>query len=127
MSKKSAVTYHLMPLYYNPRLHAALSPRLKGRMQGKTCFNFQRPDPELFAALEELTRLGRAQWERAGLLESGPMPPERLAAAARSAGVDMVAVEAKRQKVVAQATARRKATRAKQSKAKKPAARPRGK
>src|SRR6185369_11425720 len=42
--KKSAVTYHLMPLYFNPKLQAAIPAELLPRKQGKTCFNFQRPD-----------------------------------------------------------------------------------
>jgi len=124
MSKKSAVTYHLMPLYYNPRLLTAIAPELKARMQGKTCFNFQRPDPALFARLDELTRLSRDQWERWGFLEPGPVPPERFAAAAKSAGLDPVAIAAKRRQVAARATARRKATLAKRAKASRTA--PRG-
>ena len=127
MSRKSAVTYHLMPLYYNPRLHAAIAPELKARMQGKSCFNFRHPDPGLFARLDELTRLGRQHWERAGFLEPGPVPPERFAAAAKSAGLDLVAVAAKRKRVVARATARRRATIAKRSKGSRPASRARKK
>ena len=113
MSKKSAVTYHLMPLYYNPRLNASIAPQLLARMQGKTCFNFQRPDPPLFARLEELTRLGREQWEQAGFLEPGPIPPERFAAALVSAGEDPAVIAASRKKKGAQAAAKRAATLAK--------------
>jgi hypothetical protein len=110
MSKKSAVTYHLMPLYYNPALQAAIAPELRARMQGKTCFNFQRPDAALFAGLDELTRLGREHWERAGFLEPGPIPPERFAAALRSAGEDPVAIAELRKQKGAQAAAKRAAT-----------------
>jgi hypothetical protein len=38
MMKKSAVTYHLFPLYFNPALQATVSPELAKRKQGKTCF-----------------------------------------------------------------------------------------
>src|SRR6266436_2147195 len=57
--KKSAVTYHLFPLYFNPKLRATIPPELLPRKQGKTCFNFQRPDDGLFAQLDALT--GRAR------------------------------------------------------------------
>jgi hypothetical protein len=88
LSKKSAVTYHLMPLYYNPKLMATIPPELRARMQGKTCFNFQRPDAARFAELDALTRRAREQWERAGFLEPGPVPAERLALALEAAGAD---------------------------------------
>lgn len=112
MSKKSAVTYHLMPLYYNPRLMATIAPELKARMQGKTCFNFQRPDPALFDRLDDLTRRARDQWEEAGFLEPGPIPPERFEAALRAAGEDPDAIATRRKRVVARATAKRSAARA---------------
>jgi hypothetical protein len=83
--KKSAVTYHLMPLYYNPTLQAAVPAELLARKQGKTCFNFQRPDAALFAELDELTRLGRETWQRIGFLQPGPIPRERFEAAAERA------------------------------------------
>src|SRR5205807_10234588 len=47
--KKSAATYHVMPLYYNPALQQNISPELLASKQGKPCFNFQRPHPLLFA------------------------------------------------------------------------------
>jgi len=38
---------HLMPLYMRPELAAAISPVLKRRMPGKTCFHFKAdPGPE---------------------------------------------------------------------------------
>ncbi len=78
--KKSAVTYHLFPLYFNPKLQAAVPPELMRRKQGKTCFNFQRPDPALFAQLDALTRLGREHFQHAGLLQPGPVAMEALKA-----------------------------------------------
>ncbi len=127
LSKKSAVTYHLMPLYYNPKLKAAIAPELRARMQGKTCFNFQRPDPALFARLDELTRLGREQWERAGFLEPGPIPPERFAAALQSAGEDPAAIAEQRKAKAAQAAPKRAATLRKRRAAPRPAHRGRKK
>jgi len=117
--KKSAVMYHLMPLYFNPKLQAAITPELKARMQGKTCFNFQRPDAALFACLDELTRLGREAWERAGLLEPGPVPPERFAAAYRSAGGDANTLAATRKAKGIAAAAKRAATIRKRTAAKR--------
>jgi hypothetical protein len=55
-SEKAYVSYHLMPLYTDGALKADIPPELAQRMQGKTCFNFTRPDPELFRALGTLTR-----------------------------------------------------------------------
>src|SRR5215212_6647287 len=45
---KAYVGYHLMGIYGNAKLLASLSKELKGRMQGKTCFNFRTLDDALF-------------------------------------------------------------------------------
>jgi len=50
------VVFHLMPLYYQPELLTTISPELKKRMQGKSCFNFAMVDEELFCQLEALTK-----------------------------------------------------------------------
>jgi hypothetical protein len=55
---KAYVSYHLMALYSCPELLRLISPELKKRMQGKSCFNFKAPDEALFAELGELTRAG---------------------------------------------------------------------
>ena len=56
---KAYMSFHLMPLYMNESLTASISPALKKRMQGKTCFNFKTaPDAALLADLERLTRDG---------------------------------------------------------------------
>jgi hypothetical protein len=89
---KSAVTYHLMPLYFNPKLQSAVPAELQARKQGKTCFNFKRPDEALFAQIDELTRVGREQWERHGFLEPGPIPAERFDAALRAGGENPAAL-----------------------------------
>jgi len=60
--KKAYVAFHLMPLYYRPEILVDISPQLNKRRQGKTCFNFKRPDPVLFAELELLVeRITSAQ------------------------------------------------------------------
>jgi hypothetical protein len=60
---KAYVSYHLMPLYMSPELAGAISPELKKRMQGQTCFNFKAAPPaELIAELDRLTDSGLKQW-----------------------------------------------------------------
>jgi hypothetical protein len=60
---KAYVSFHLMPLYMCPPLTNSISPGLKKRMQGKTCFNFKtQPEPELVAELERLTGAAIKLW-----------------------------------------------------------------
>ena len=56
--RKNYVSYHLMPVYVFPDLLDGMSPELKKRMQGKSCFNFKAADPGLFQELATLTRAG---------------------------------------------------------------------
>lgn len=56
--KKNYVSFYLMPVYMYPELLKDVSPELKKRMQGKSCFNFKKVEPELLAELAELTRKG---------------------------------------------------------------------
>jgi hypothetical protein len=51
---KAYVSYYLMGAY-DGGLASSMSPELKKRMQGKTCFNFTKIDEPLFAELEALT------------------------------------------------------------------------
>lgn len=53
--KKNYVSYHLMPVYVNPALLENISPALKKRMQGKSCFNFKTTDEALLRELAALT------------------------------------------------------------------------
>jgi len=56
---KAYVSFHLFPLYMNAPLTATISPELKKRMQGKTCFNFKTaPDAALLKELKALTKAG---------------------------------------------------------------------
>ena len=62
---KSSVSYHLMPLYMNAALTSMISPALKKRMQGKSCFNFKTPpDPAILAELERLTSAAVDHWAK---------------------------------------------------------------
>ena len=56
---KAYVSLHLFPLYMNPELVSTISPELKRRMQGKTCFNFRTiPEAALLKELKSLTSAG---------------------------------------------------------------------
>jgi len=55
---KNYVSYHLMPVYACKEVRDAISPELKKRMQGKSCFNFSVPDEKLFKQLAKLTKIG---------------------------------------------------------------------
>lgn len=56
--KKNYVSFYLMPVYMYPELLKEISPELKKHMQGKSCFNFKKVEPELFVELAALTRKG---------------------------------------------------------------------
>ena len=53
--KKNYVSYHLMPVYMYSDLIKEIPDELKKRMQGKSCFNFNKIDKDLFIQLAELT------------------------------------------------------------------------
>ncbi len=63
---KAYVSFHLMPVYVFPELLDGLSPELRRRMQGKSCFNFKRPEPELVAELAALTKRGSERYAASG-------------------------------------------------------------
>lgn len=60
--KKNYVSCHLMPLYALPPMLEQVSDDLRKRMQGKSCFNFKKIEPELFDALEQLTTMCAAAY-----------------------------------------------------------------
>src|SRR5215813_7086238 len=55
---KNYVSFYLMSVYASPELMKGLSPELKKRMQGKSCFNFKEVDKKLFSELKTLTKHG---------------------------------------------------------------------
>jgi hypothetical protein len=66
---KAYVSFHLMPLYMNETLAGTVSPELKKRMQGKTCFNFKTaPDAALIKELERITQDGFRTFDEKGWL-----------------------------------------------------------
>jgi hypothetical protein len=69
--RKQYVSFYLMPIYCNPALTKSLSPELRKRMQGKSCFNFTSIDKNLFPELNALTREGAKSFTKAGLEKMG--------------------------------------------------------
>jgi hypothetical protein len=52
---KRYVSYYLMSAYADPKVMASVSPELRRRMQGKSCFNFTHVDEPLFDELARIT------------------------------------------------------------------------
>ncbi|WP_437939409.1 hypothetical protein [Sorangium sp. So ce341] len=63
---RAYTSFYLMPVYTNPELLGGISPELKKRMQGKSCFNFKTREPALLDELEALTGRCFEQWKSAG-------------------------------------------------------------
>ncbi len=55
---KAYISFHLMPVYCFPKMLDEMSPALKKRMQGKSCFNFKKYDAQVFEELKQLTETG---------------------------------------------------------------------
>ena len=62
--KKNYVSFYLMPVYMYPDLLTAISPELKKHMQGKSCFNFKKVEPELFQELTNLTKKSFSRFQK---------------------------------------------------------------
>lgn len=76
--KKSYVSYHLMPVYAVPELLKGMSPALKKRMQGKSCFNFTTIEPAQAKELGALTKAGIAAFKHVKLpWTNADQPPKR--------------------------------------------------
>src|ERR1044072_5131781 len=66
---KNYVSFYLMSIYASPELLKSMSPELKKRMQGKSCFNFKAVDKKLFAELRTLTRAGAEKFTNQKFVE----------------------------------------------------------
>lgn len=64
--KKNYVAFYFMPVYCYPELLKGMSPELKKRMQGKSCFNFKDADPTLMKELGALVKAGMAKYKAKG-------------------------------------------------------------
>jgi len=62
--KKNYVSFYLMPVYMYPDLLREISPELKKRMQGKSCFNFKKVEPELFRELEDIAKKSYERFQK---------------------------------------------------------------
>jgi len=62
--KKNYVSFYLMPVYMYPDLLKDISPKLKKHMQGKSCFNFKKVEPELFQELEDITKKSYERFQK---------------------------------------------------------------
>jgi hypothetical protein len=62
--KKNYISFYLMPVYMYPDLLKDISPELKKRMQGKSCFNFKKVEPALFEELAELTHKSAERFQK---------------------------------------------------------------
>ena len=62
--KKNYVSFYLMPVYMYPDLLKDISPELKKHMQGKSCFNFKKVEPELFQELEDLAKKSYERFQK---------------------------------------------------------------
>jgi hypothetical protein len=62
--KKNYVSFYLMPVYMYPDLLEGISPELKKHMQGKSCFNFKKVEPELFEELANLAEKSYARFQK---------------------------------------------------------------
>ncbi|CAN4277978.1 hypothetical protein LJR125_000839 [Pseudoxanthomonas sp. LjRoot125] len=60
--------FHFMPIYDFPDLLGKISPALKKRMQGKSCFNFESMDQDLVAELKGLVGQGVERYRASGKL-----------------------------------------------------------
>jgi hypothetical protein len=68
-TRKNYVSYHLMAVYAFPDLLESISPELKKRMQGKSCFNFKTVDERLFKELARLTDQGYRRFKNVKAIE----------------------------------------------------------
>ncbi len=69
--RKRYVSFHLFPVYTNTELLEGMSPELRKRMQGKSCFNFRRLEKPLERELRKLTKAGFDCYRKRGLI-AGP-------------------------------------------------------
>jgi len=65
-TRRRYVSYHLMPVYAWPDLLDEVSPDLRRRMQGKSCFSFTSADEALLGELGELTERGFERMRNSG-------------------------------------------------------------
>jgi hypothetical protein len=65
---KGYVSFHHMGVYGRPELLGEVSQELRKRMQGKSCFNFNKVDRALFDELEMLSSRAFDAFRKAGYM-----------------------------------------------------------
>jgi hypothetical protein len=70
--RKNYVSFHLMPIYADTALGASVSPTLRKRMQGKSCFNFTAIEPDQLKELSALTKKGIERFKTVTLPWASP-------------------------------------------------------
>ncbi len=70
---KNYVSFHLMTIYGSPEQRSLITPALKKRMQGKSCFNFTSPEPGTFADLAALVKAGAQSFLEVDELDTAGM------------------------------------------------------
>jgi hypothetical protein len=66
ITTKSYVSVHLFPVYIFPNLLDGISPELKKRMQGMTCWNFKKAEEPLFEELGKVVAASFGRFEELG-------------------------------------------------------------
>jgi hypothetical protein len=66
--RRENVSYYLFPVYVEPQLLEGVSPALRKRMEGKSCFTFTKTEPALLRELESLTARGVERWKKGGVV-----------------------------------------------------------
>jgi hypothetical protein len=78
ITSKSYVAFHLFPVYMFPNLLDGVSPELKKRMQGKTCWNFKKAEESLFAELGKVVEESFRRFEEMGERDLSREDAQRL-------------------------------------------------
>jgi len=66
-ARKDYVSFHLMPIYVFPELLEGISPDLRSKLSGKSCFNFRTLTQSLVTELAGLTVAGLDLFRKADL------------------------------------------------------------
>jgi hypothetical protein len=78
ITSKSYVAFHLFPVYMFPNLLDGISPELKKRMQGKTCWNFKKAEEPLFTELGKVVEASFRRFEEMGERDLSREDAQRL-------------------------------------------------
>lgn len=80
LPNKNYISFYLLPIYTWPQLLDGLSPGLRKRKQGASCFNFSAVDDDLFAELSALTERSFQAYVSGG---TSPADPDTVAQESR--------------------------------------------